>query len=387
MRKLETIFGELLKLVPRYQFDKAVQQYQGDRYVKSYTTWHQYITILFSQIKQKDSIRDIVTGWDAFESRWYHLGMKDIRRSTFSDAHNRRDYQIFESLFYHLLSRCKDYTPKHRFKFNNPLFSLDASVIDLCLSVFPWAKFRKTKGAIKMHCLYDHSGALPTFLTITDGKRHDVTVAKKTDLPLSPDSIISIDRAYIDFKWLNLLDENRVWFVTRAKSNMDYVITGQHPVSGKGVRKDQAILLNGPRTKTYYQKELRLIEFYDEDTKKHLTFLTNNRKLAASTIAAIYKSRWQIELFFKWIKQNLKIKSFLGTSKNAVLSQIWVAMSHYLLLTYIKYQTKYGHSLLTLSRIIREMLFERKNLIDILTLKPERLRIVQDEPIQGALFY
>jgi hypothetical protein len=386
MRKLETIFGELLKLVPRYQFDKAVEQYQGDRYVKSYTTWHQYITILFSQIKQKDSIRDIVTGWDAFESRWYHLGMKDIRRSTFSDANNKRDYQIFESLFYHLLSRCRDYTPKHRFKFNNPLFSLDASVIDLCLSVFPWAKFRKTKGAIKLHCLYDHSGALPSFVTITDGKRHDVTVAKKTDLPLSPDSIVSVDRAYIDFKWLNSLDENGVWFVTRAKSNIDYVITGQHPVSGKGVRKDQAILLNGPRTKKYYKKELRLIEFYDEETKKRLTFLTNNRKLAASTIAAIYKSRWQIELFFKWIKQNLKIKSFLGTSKNAVLTQIWVAMSYYLLLTYIKYQTKYGNSLLTLSRNIREMLFERKNLIDILTLKPERLVAVQDEPLQGALF-
>jgi hypothetical protein len=386
MRKLETIFGELLKLVPRYQFEKAVEQYQGDRYVKSYTTWHQYITILFSQIKQKDSIRDIVTGWDAFETRWYHLGMKDIRRSTFSDANNKRDYHIFESLFYHLLSRCKDYTPKHRFKFNNPLFSLDASVIDLCLSVFPWAKFRKTKGAIKLHCLYDHSGALPSFITITDGKKHDVTVAKKTELPLSPDSIISIDRAYIDFKWLNSLDENGVWFVTRAKSNIDYVVTGQHPVSGKGVRKDRTILLNGPRTKSYYQKELRLIEFYDEETKKHLTFLTNNRKLAASTIAAIYKSRWQIELFFKWIKQNLKIKSFLGTSKNAVLTQIWVAMSYYLLLTYIKYQTKYGHSLLTLSRMIRDMLFERKNLIDILTLKPERLLSVQDEPIQGALF-
>ena len=386
MRKLETIFGELLKLVPRYQFEKAVQQYQGDRYVKSYTTWHQYITILFSQIKQKDSIRDIVTGWDAFESRWYHLGMKDIRRSTFSDANNKRDYQIFESLFYHLLSRCKHYTPRHRFKFNNPLFSLDASVIDLCLSVFPWAKFRKTKGAIKLHCLYDHSGALPSFVTITDGKKHDVTVAKKTDLPLFPDSIISIDRAYIDFKWLNSLDESGVWFVTRAKSNIDFVVTGQHPVSGKGVRKDQRILLNGPRTKNYYQKELRLIEFYDEETEKKLVFLTNNRKLAASTIAAIYKSRWQIELFFKWIKQNLKIKSFLGTSKNAVLTQIWVAMSYYLLLTYIKYQTKYGHSLLTLSRNIREMLFERKNLIDILTLKPERLVAVQDEPIQGALF-
>ncbi len=386
MRKLETIFGELLKLVPRYQFEKAVNQYQGDRYVKSYTTWQQYITILFSQVKQKDSIRDIVTGLAANESRWYHLGLTGIHRSTFSDANNKRSFQIFEDLFYHLLSRCKDLTPKHRFKFKNELYSIDASVIDLCLSVFPWAKFRKTKGAIKMHYLYDHSGALPSFVTITDGKKHDVTVAKETGFPLSPDSIVSIDRAYIDYKWLNSLDEKRVWFVTRAKSNIDCVITGQHPVSGKGVLKDQMILLTGTRTKNYYPKELRMIEFYDEETKKHLTFLTNNMKLAASTIAAIYKSRWQIELFFKWIKQNLKIKSFLGTSKNAVMTQIWVAMSYYLLLTYIKYQTKYAHSLLTLSRLIRETLFERKNLIDILTLKPERLLAVQDELIQGALF-
>jgi Transposase DDE domain/Domain of unknown function (DUF4372) len=386
MRKLDTIFGELLKLVPRYQFEKAVNQYRGDRYVKSYTTWQQYITILFSQVKQKDSIRDIVTGLEANESRWYHLGLTGIHRSTFSDANNKRSFQIFEDLFYHLLSRCKDLTPKHRFKFKNELYSIDASVIDLCLSVFPWAKFRKTKGAIKMHCLYDHSGALPSFVTITDGKKHDVTVAKETGFPLSPDSIVSIDRAYIDYKWLNSLDEKRVWFVTRAKSNIDCVITGQHPVSGKGVLKDQMILLTGTRTKNYYPKELRMIEFYDEETKKHLTFLTNNMKLAASTIAAIYKSRWQIELFFKWIKQNLKIKSFLGTSKNAVMTQIWVAMSYYLLLTYIKYQTKYAHSLLTLSRLIRETLFERKNLIDILTLKPERLLAVQDELIQGALF-
>jgi hypothetical protein len=386
MRKLETIFGELLKLVPRYQFDKAVKLYQGDRYVKSYTTWHQYITILFSQIKQKDSIRDIVTGLEANQSRWYHLGLTGIHRSTFSDANNKRSFQIFEDLFYHLLSRCKDLTPKHRFKFKNELYSIDASVIDLCLSVFPWAKFRKTKGAIKMHCLYDHSGALPSFVTITDGKKHDVTVAKEVAFPLSPDSIVSVDRAYIDYKWLNSLDEKRIWFVTRAKSNIDCVITGQHPVSGKGVRKDQMILLAGPRTKHHYPKELRMIEFYDEETKKHLTFLTNNMKLAASTIAAIYKSRWQIELFFKWIKQNLKIKSFLGTSKNAVMTQIWVAMSYYLLLTYIKYQTKYAHSLLTLSRLIRETLFERKNLIDILTLKPERLLAVWDEPIQATLF-
>lgn len=386
MNRVYTIFSELLKLCPRYQFDKAVEQYQGDRYVKIFTTWQQFMAILYAQITQKDSLRDIVTGLSAHAAQWYHLGLAGIHKSTLSDANARRDYRMFEGLFYHLLARCKNQTPKHRFRFKNPLYTIDASTIDLCLSVFPWAKFRTTKGAIKLHCLYDHSGALPTFLTITDGKRHDVRVVKDNTFPLSPDSIVSIDRAYIDYKWLNSLDEQGVWFVTRAKTNIDYAVVGQHLISNKRVLSDERISLQGPQTRTKYSKELRLISYYDEEREKTLTFLTNNFKLAATTIAQIYKSRWQIELFFKWIKQNLKIKSFLGTSKNAVMTQIWVAMCYYLLLTYIKYQTKYSFSLLQLSRVIREMLFERKALIDILTLKPDRLKINGDAPIQGALF-
>jgi hypothetical protein len=386
MNRVYTIFSELLKLCPRYHFDKAVEQYQGDRYVKTFTTWQQFMAILYSQITQKDSLRDIVTGLSAHGARWYHLGFTGIHKSTLSDANAKRDYRIFEGLFYHLLARCKNLTPKHKFRFKNPLYTIDASTIDLCLSVFPWAKFRTTKGAIKLHCLYDHSGALPTFLTVTDGKRHDVRVVKDNPFPLLPDSIISVDKAYIDYTWLNSLDEQGVWFVTRAKSNIDYVVIGQHQISGKGVFSDEQISLQGQMTKAKYSKELRLIMYYDEEKEKMLTFLTNNFKLAATTIAQIYKSRWQIELFFKWIKQNLKIKSFLGTSKNAVLTQIWVAMCYYLLLTYIKYQTKYSFSLLYLSRVIREMLFERKALIDILTLKPDRLKMRGEEPLQGALF-
>jgi hypothetical protein len=386
MRKVGTIFSELLKLYPRYCFEKAVERYRGDRYVKTFDCWQQFITILYSQIKQKDSLRDIESGLITQSARWYHLGLRSVHRSTLSDANNKRDYRMFEESFYHLLARCKDLTPKHRFRFKNPLYTIDATTIDLCLSVFPWAKFRKTKGAIKMHCLYDHSGALPTFMVVTDGKKHDVRVVKEKSFPMLPDSIVSMDKAYIDYKWLYSLGNNGIWFVTRAKTNINYVVTGQHPVAGKGVRSDQRIRLNGPRTSKYYPKELRLIEFYDEEKKKSLIFLTNNFKFAATTIASIYKSRWQIELFFKWIKQNLKIKSFLGTSKNAVLTQIWVAMSYYLLLTYIKYQTRYAQTLLNLSRVIRETLFDRKALVDILTLKPERLRAVPDEPLQGTLF-
>jgi hypothetical protein len=344
------------------------------------------MAILYSQIKQKDSLRDIVTGLSAQAARWYHLGLTGIYKSTLCDANAKRDYRIFEGLFYHLLARCKNLTPKHKFHFKNPLYTIDASTIDLCLSVFPWAKFRTTKGAIKLHCLYDHSGALPTFLTITDGKRHDVRVVKENTFPLLPDSIISVDKAYIDYKWLNSLDEQGVWFVTRSKTNIDYVMVGQHPITSKKVLSDERISLQGVLTRSKYPKELRLIRYYDEERQKMLMFLTNNFKLAATTIAQVYKSRWQIELFFKWIKQNLKIKSFLGTSKNAVMTQIWVAMCYYLLLTYIKYQTKYRFSLLQLSRVIREMLFERKSLIDILTLKPDRLKISETVPIQGALF-
>lgn len=386
MNQVYTIFTELLKLSPRYHFDRAVQKYDGDRYVKTFTSWQQYITMLYSQITQKDSLRDIETGLLSHANRWYHLGFTGVRRSTLSDANTKRDYRIFEDTFYHLLNRCKQLTPKHNFRFNNPLYTIDATTIDLCLSVFPWAKFRKAKGAIKMHCLYDHSGALPTFMTVTDGKHHDVRVAKESSFPLVPDSIVSIDKAYIDYKWLYSLTQKGAWFVTRAKADIDYEVTGQHPASGKGVLQDSKIALNGYYSGKNYPEELRMIQFYDEERQKTLTFLTNNFKLAASTIAKIYKSRWQIELFFKWIKQNLKIKSFLGTSKNAVLTQIWTAMIYYLLLTYIKYQTKYGHSLLQLSRVVKETLFERKNLIDILTLKPEQLRGRQNEALQGSLF-
>jgi hypothetical protein len=386
MNRVYTIFAELLKLCPRYEFEKATERYGGNRYVKTFTTWQQYIAVLYSQITLKDSLRDIETGLGTQSGRWYHLGLKGVHRSTLSDANTKRDYRIFEDMFYHLLARCRDLTPRHRFRFNNPLYSIDATTIDLCLSVFPWARFKRAKGAIKMHCLYDHSGALPSFLTVTDGKRHDVTEAKNAGFPLSPDSIVSVDRAYIDYTWLYSLNAKRIWFVTRAKSNIDYAVTGQHQASGKGIISDESISLAGQHTGDKYPRDLRLIRFYDEKRKKTLVFLTNNFRLAASTIARVYKSRWQIELFFKWIKQNLKIKSFLGTSRNAVMTQIWVAMCYYLLLTYIKYQTKYGYSLLQLSRIIRETLFDRKSLVDILTLTPEHMAAVRNEALQGTLF-
>lgn len=388
MTKIGTVFSELLKLIPGFHFDRAVNGYHGDRYVKSFTAWQQFITILYSQITRKDSLREIETGLAAQSNRWYHLGLTRVCRSTLADANNRRDYRIFEDLFYCLLKRCKDLTPKHKFRFKNALHSIDATTVDLCLSVFPWAKFRKTKGAIKLHYQYDHGGALPSFLVVTDGKHHEARVVKEHAFPLLPDSIVSVDRAFLDYSWLYSLTLKRVSFVTRAKSNFKYEFLGQHQEpKGKGVLVDQEVRLVNFYARRDYPETLRRIEFYDAERDKILVFLTNNFKLAASTIAAIYKSRWQIELFFKWIKQNLKIKSFLGTSKNAVMSQIWVAMCYYLLLAYIKYQTRFAQSLLYLSRVIRETLMDRKALIDILTLKPERLVKIQTEPIQYQIIF
>jgi len=323
-----------------------VRHYFADRYVKYFTCWQQFLTLLFAQIRSKDSLRDIETSLKAQSTRWYHIGFKDIKRSTLSDANNRRDYRVYEDFFYKLLDRCKSITPKHRFRFKNPLYTLDATVIDLCLSLFPWAKFRKKKGALKLHYLYDHSGSIPSFLVVTDAKQHEVKVAKQTSLPLVPDSILSVDRAYIDYKWLYSLTKSKAYFVTRAKKNMQYEIIGQHEViTKKGVLFDHTVRLTGYYQKRFYPEPLRLVGSYDKETRRELVFLTNNFSLSAYTITQIYKARWQIELFFKWIKQNLKIKSFLGTSKNAVLTQIWVAMCYYLLLSYIKYQTKYAYTL------------------------------------------
>ena len=267
---------------------------------------------------------------------------------------------------------------------------MDATVINLCLSVFPWAEYRQRKGAIKLHYLYDHRGSLPAFMVMSDGKCHDVRVARseeKLDFHLLPDSIVSFDRAYVDFKWLYTLDQRKVWFVTRSKSTMQYRIIGQHqPITNNQVTRDDKIELVIEKSRANYPKAFRLVCYTDPVTGKNYEFITNNMKLAASTIAGIYKSRWQIELFFKWIKQNLKIKSFLGTSQNAVLTQIWVAMCYYLMLSYIKFQTKYRHSLQELTRMIASVVMEQRLLIDILSLNEKSVIKVREPVLQLALF-
>jgi len=373
-----TILHQLMTLIPRHQFENAVSEYAGDRYVKTFTTWKQLTTLLYAQASGKNSLRDIQTSLETQGSKLYHLGLTAVKRSTLSDANRDRDYQIMEKLFYHLLARCQQIAPKHQFRFKNPAYAFDSSTIDLCLALFPWAKFRQTKGAVKLHCQLDLRGQIPSFATITDGKCADIRAARLF-LDLIPDSITILDRGYIDFNWFNLIDEADAFFVTRAKDGLSYHVTGQQEIDlKKGLLFDQTIQLTGPLSQQKYDKPLRLIGFYDTETKNTYHFLTNNFKLAAFTIAQLYKARWHVELFFKWIKQHLKIKTFLGTSKNAVMTQIWAAMSYYLLLAYIKFQTRFKQSLFLLHRLVQNTLLDRLGLVDLLHLTEKKLPLVRN---------
>ena len=363
--KFSTILNQILQFLPQSEFEAVIKKFKADRYVKYFKTKSLFVVHLYAQIRKKDSLRDIVCGLEQHQSKWYHLGLEKIKRSTISDANNRVPYLVYESLFYAMLKKCNRLTPNTSFKFKNPLYALDSSIIDLCLSVFDWAKFRRTKGGLKLHCLFDLKTQIPAFNVITTAKEADVKVAKETTLPLIPDSIVTFDRAYIDFSLFQAYQDAKVFFVTRTKENLRFEFLGQHDIpKKKGLQFDQTVQIKNPKQRKKYPGKLRLIGYFDHDTNKTYLFLTNNFKLAAITITQIYKARWQIELFFKWIKQNLKIKTFLGTSKNAVLSQIWVAMIYTLLLAYIKFQTKFSFSILKLARMIQEALFFRQHLND-----------------------
>lgn len=385
-----TIFSQIMQLICRDQFKKCVDKYDGDRYSKRFSCWQQLITLIFAQAKGINSLRDIEISLKSQHSKWYHLGIKNIARSTISDANSKRDADIFRDVFYSLLEKCQNLSPAKKFKFKNPIFAFDSTLINVCLSLYSWATYRKKKGALKIHTLLDLCGYLPSFLVVTDGKTHDINIVKNSiyNFPtLSPDSILLVDRAYIDFIWLYSLTKLKLFFVTRAKSNMNYTITGQHDVPlKKGVVSDYTIRLNNYYQAQGYPEELRLVTCINPDTGGEIQFLTNNFKFAASTIADMYKERWQIEIFFKWIKQNLKIKSFLGTSKNAVMTQIWTAMIYYLLLSFIKFQTKFSRSLHELTRIIREILLDSHNLLEILTIPFEKFKIYNKSQEQLSLF-
>jgi hypothetical protein len=355
------VFSQFLNLLPRYEFQRIVKKYNGDYRTRSFKCWNQMACMIFAHIRQEDSLRDIDIALNAHAKKLYHIGIRQCPRSTLADANNRRDYRIYEEFAKLLMHRTRrEYagTPL-AVDVDNAVYALDASTVDLTLSVFPWAKFRKTKGAIKLHAMIDLRGNIPAFLTITDGKVHDVKAAPQ--IPIEREGIYVVDRAYIDFDWLRSIDEISAFFVTRLKKSIKWTRVVSHPVDKSlGLRSDQEILLSSQKSKAKYPKRLRRVSFRDESQNRTLVFLTNNFTFPAETIAALYKARWEIELFFKWIKQNLRVKSFYGTSPNAVKTQIWIAMVVYLILAIIKERYLLQNSLSQLLHFLEVNLFEKK---------------------------
>ncbi len=327
--------------------------------------WSQFVAMAVAQLSGRCSLRDVVSNLDVQRRKLYHLGVGRVARSSLARVNRDQPHGLYEALFGRLLGRCRGVAPGHRFRFKNGLMSLDATHIDLCLAVFDWAEYSTTKGAIKVHVGLDHAGHLPSFVRVTDGKGSDIDEARRLRLP--PGSIVAADRLYQDFKWLRTLDEQGVFLVTRLKRNVKYEVRERRSfAAGRGVTSDQIILLTGKESRRECPIPLRRVGYRDPETGKHYKFLTNNFRLAPKTIADIYKARWEIELFFKWIKQNLRIKSFLGTSRNAVLTQIWIAMCVYLLLSYLKFSNRMTWSLSAILRLLQMNLFERRSLRDLL---------------------
>ena len=365
MAHCNTIFSQILKLIPRHEFETLAKEHHSGRAFRTSSRWSQFVALGMAQLAGRKSLRDIVENISAQAHRLYHLGSAKLTRSNLSRINEDKPYTLYESLAGKLLGRCQGMTPGHNFRFKNPLYSLDASTIDLCLSVFPWAKFRTTKSAIKLHVGLNHNGYLPEFVTITDGKTSDVEMGRALQFPQG--SIVAIDRGYNDYSWYNQLTKNKIFFVTRLKINAKFkVISHRSVLKNKGLTSDKVIKFTAMKPAKECPIELRRIGYRDKETGKHYVFLTNNFKLSAKTIADIYKARWQVELFFKWVKQNLKIKSFIGTSKNAVMTQIWIAVCIYLLLAFIKFQSKINKTMQQILRLLQLNLFEKRDLMALL---------------------
>lgn len=365
MAHCNTILSQILKLVPRHEFETLARRHHSGRAFRKASRWSQFVSLTMAQLSGRNSLRDIVDNMSAQMHRLYHLGSAKLSRSNLSRINEDKPYALYEALFGKLLARCQGVAPDHKFRFSHPLYSLDASTIDLCLSAFPWADFRTTKGAIKLHVGLNHSGYLPEFVTITEGKKHDITEARALNFPKG--SIVAVDKAYNDYAWYKQLTDKDIFFVTRLKSNAKYRVVERRAVlKEKGLTCDQTIEFSGVQVSQKCPSRLRRVGYTDAETGKHYVFLTNNFKLAAKTIADIYKARWQVELFFKWIKQNLKVKSFIGTSKNAVMTQIWVAMCVYLLIAFLKFQSKLTRSMLQILRLLQLNLFDKRDLMALL---------------------
>jgi len=362
MVRFASIFSQLLSLVSRNCFQSLVRKHQGEYAAKGFSCWSQFTSMLFCQLAQAKSLREISYGLRCCLGKLVHLGIRNApTKSTLSYANAHRPWRMYEDLFYVMLGQAQQVAPKKKFRFRNKLLTLDSTVIDLCLAMFPWAKFRRKKGAIKLHMLLDHDGYLPTFVHITEGKTHDVTVARRLDLP--EDSIVAMDMAYNDYALFASWTKKGVWFVTRMKDNALYrVILSLKPPENRNIVSDEIIALTSEAGIKKGPYPLRRIVVWDEEHQREIVLLTNHTEFGATTIAAIYKERWQIELFFKAIKQNLKIKTFVGTTENALKIQIWTALIAMLLFKMLQFRSRRSWSLSNLVALVRWNLFTYRDL-------------------------
>jgi len=363
------VFAQLMEFLPRHDFNACVRRYGGDRRPRGFSCRDQFLCLAFAQLTFRESLRDIETCLRSFQPKLYHAGFRGhISRSTLADANRAHDWRIFADFAQVLIGRARKLYADEPIavELEQTVYALDSTTVDLCLSLFPWARFRRRKGAVKLHTLIDLRGNIPTFVRITHGKTHDVTVLDH--LPIEPGSFYVMDRGYVDFRRLHRLTIGSAFFVTRAKRGLDYTRRGRRRVDkATGLRSDQTIVLAGPKTSRLYPDPLRRISFHDAENDRRFVFLTNNHTLPALTIAKIYKCRWQVELFFKWIKQNLCIKSFYGTSENAVKTQVWIAISVYVLVAIVKKELGLKRSLSEILQILSLALFEKTPIFQALS--------------------
>jgi hypothetical protein len=362
MNRFSSIFSQLLQLFPRVEFQHLVAVTQSERYAKGFTCWGQFVAMLFCQLGRAHSLREISGGLRSCEGKLKHLGITAPSHSSLSYANEHRPWELYQQVFLQLFEQCRvQVIGKRTFRFKNKLISMDSTTIDLCLEIFDWAKFRQTKGAIKLHLLLDHDGYLPSFAVITEGNVSDIKVARQ--FHFDPGTIVVDDRGYNDYSLFGRWTAQGVYVVTRMKDNALYEVVGQREVPRNShILKDEMIELRGPKAIEKCPYPLRRIEVYDPETEEVLVFLTNNLKLGATTIAAIYKERWQIEIFFKALKQNLKIKTFVGTSANAVKIQIWTALIAMLILRFLQLRSQFNWSLSNLVALLRMNLFTHRDL-------------------------
>jgi hypothetical protein len=343
-----TLFSQTLSLIPRHVFQKLEHRHKTGRSSRRFGFKEQFTVMAFIHLAARRSMRDGIRCLAAAGKRLYHWGLQNVARSTFADANNSRPVEFFKDLFTEMYSLCRPHAPSNKFRFKSRLFSLDATTIKLCLSLFPWASFRQNKGGVKMHTMLDHDGHIPAFVAVTDARTHEYSIAKTLVLPKG--SIVVFDRGFISYHWFRLLGENGVYFVTRLKQNTVYHLVERRPVNRKtGVTSDHIIEVISERKPL----RLRRVGYRDPESGKRYEFLTNHFRLSAKTIADIYKDRWQIEIFFREIKQNLRIKTFVGNTENAVLIQIYTALTVYLLLKYQKFLSRLGLSIQQLFQLIQ----------------------------------